>query len=224
MSTIIMVACMIVLFAILVKTDANAKRSKQTNDTWLASHEDEALIVEGKFNVNTLFIILGGLGGVFVFLFFQLRNLAEKLDQSIFESLSVPCLFLGIFLMIYALVFIFGSTTYCLTVTNKRVYGKAMFGKRVDLPMDSISAVGSHLFKGITITSNSGRISFLCLTNRDDVHCAVSDLLANRNTISPVVYQVKDDADELRKYKKLLDDGVITQEEFDAKKKQLLGL
>ena len=31
-------------------------------------------------------------------------------------------------------------------------------------------------------------------------------------------------ADELGKYKTLLDQGVITQEEFDAKKKQLLGL
>lgn len=31
-------------------------------------------------------------------------------------------------------------------------------------------------------------------------------------------------ADELMKYKKLLDDGIITQEEFAAKKKQLLGL
>lgn len=31
-------------------------------------------------------------------------------------------------------------------------------------------------------------------------------------------------AEELKKYKELLDQGVITQEEFDAKKKQLLGL
>lgn len=31
-------------------------------------------------------------------------------------------------------------------------------------------------------------------------------------------------ADELVKYKKLLDDGVITQEEYDIKKKELLGL
>ena len=31
-------------------------------------------------------------------------------------------------------------------------------------------------------------------------------------------------ADELKKYKELLDSGVITQEEFDAKKKQLLNL
>ena len=31
-------------------------------------------------------------------------------------------------------------------------------------------------------------------------------------------------ADELKKYKELLDSGVISQEEFEAKKKQLLGL
>lgn len=31
-------------------------------------------------------------------------------------------------------------------------------------------------------------------------------------------------ADEIAKYKKLADDGIITQEEFEAKKKQLLGL
>ena len=31
-------------------------------------------------------------------------------------------------------------------------------------------------------------------------------------------------ADELKKFKELLDMGVITQEEFDAKKKLLLGL
>lgn len=36
--------------------------------------------------------------------------------------------------------------------------------------------------------------------------------------------QATDTADEIAKFKKLLDDGTITQEEFDAKKKQLLGL
>jgi hypothetical protein len=30
--------------------------------------------------------------------------------------------------------------------------------------------------------------------------------------------------DELRKYKSLLDEGIITQDDFDAKKKQLMGL
>lgn len=42
---------------------------------------------------------------------------------------------------------------------------------------------------------------------------------------SPVSLNTKgSDADELIKFKSLLDDGVITQEEFNAKKKQILGL
>lgn len=43
----------------------------------------------------------------------------------------------------------------------------------------------------------------------------------------PVIAEVKpsiSQADELKKYKDLLDSGAITQEEFDTKKKQLLGL
>lgn len=38
-----------------------------------------------------------------------------------------------------------------------------------------------------------------------------------------VVKQESTKADELKKYKELLDSGAITQEEYDAKKKELLG-
>lgn len=37
-------------------------------------------------------------------------------------------------------------------------------------------------------------------------------------------YSITSAADEIRKYKSLLNDGIITQEEFEAKKKQLLNL
>jgi hypothetical protein len=43
------------------------------------------------------------------------------------------------------------------------------------------------------------------------------------NTGAPAVQAVSA-ADEIIKFKQLLDMGIITQEEFDAKKKQLLGL
>ena len=33
-----------------------------------------------------------------------------------------------------------------------------------------------------------------------------------------------DSSEELSKYKKMLDDGIITQEDYDAKKKEILGL
>jgi len=47
-------------------------------------------------------------------------------------------------------------------------------------------------------------------------------LLWNSFTIKQEIPQ--SNADELKKYKELLDSGIISQEEFDEKKKQLLGL
>ena len=43
------------------------------------------------------------------------------------------------------------------------------------------------------------------------------------NSETPTIQNMSS-ADELKKLKDLLDDGIITQEEFDTKKKQLLGL
>lgn len=45
-----------------------------------------------------------------------------------------------------------------------------------------------------------------------------------KNAPQGTVIQQASGADELKKFKELLDMGVITQEEFDAKKKQILGL
>ena len=120
--------------------------------------------------------------------------------------------------------------SYEIVVTDKRVYGKAAFGKRVDLPVDSVSAIGSKSPKGIAVATSSGKIAFLMIKNCEEVHKCVSDLLIDRQskpivpatTIKQEIHQ--SNAEELKKYKDLLDMGVISQEEFDAKKKQLLGL
>lgn len=48
--------------------------------------------------------------------------------------------------------------------------------------------------------------------------------LTSTESVNHAVAQANDPAEELRKYKTLLDDGIITQEDYDAKKKQLLGL
>lgn len=119
--------------------------------------------------------------------------------------------------------------SYEMTITDKRVYGKAAFGTRVDLPLDSVSATGMCMLKGVSVSTASGRIAFLFIKNRDEIHKCIGDLLVERQSKAAPVTTIKQEspqsnADELKKYKELLDSGVITQEEFDAKKKQLLGL
>jgi len=116
-----------------------------------------------------------------------------------------------------------------LTVTNKRIFGKSSFGKRVDIPVDSISAVGTGLFSSIAVTSSSGAIKFGMIKNLEEVHKAISDLIIARQEKTVSTTTIKQEipqsnADELKKFKELLDSGIISQEEFDAKKKQLLGL
>ena len=52
-----------------------------------------------------------------------------------------------------------------------------------------------------------------------------NNLLKLVNTDSDLETQHQiEPTEELRKYKKLLDDGIITQKEFEQKKKQILGL
>lgn len=120
--------------------------------------------------------------------------------------------------------------SYEMTVTDKRIFGKVAWGKRVDLPVDSVSAVATSSMKGIAVATSSGKITFKLIKNVDSIHKEVSRLIIDRqNKIkkdSPVIKQeiAPSNADELKKYKDLLDSGIITQEEFDAKKKQLLGL
>ena len=128
--------------------------------------------------------------------------------------------------LICVLIFL-GMRSYEMTVTDKRVYGKTAFGKRVDLPMDAVSAVGAKWPKGIAVATSSGKIAFLMIKNRNEIHTCVNELLiARQNKIPMAVKQETSvsSADELKKYKELLDMGAITQEEFDTKKKQLLGL
>lgn len=128
-------------------------------------------------------------------------------------------------------VFYAWSSKTALTVTDKRVYGKAAFGRRVELPLDMISAVGTGMFKSIAVTTSSGAIKFAMMANNDAIHTAISNLLMERQNTSKkssetIVKQEiqQSSADELKKYRELLDSGVITEEEFDAKKQQLLKL
>ena len=129
---------------------------------------------------------------------------------------------------ILAIVFFVWMSGCNITVTNKRVYGIGAFRHRVDLPFDMISSVVSGYFDSIAVATSSGKICFWFVANRNEVFSAISSCLIERQGNSSVKPENQNttlnNADELKKYKELLDSGIITQEEFDAKKKQLLGL
>ena len=161
-----------------------------------------------------------------VFSFMECRG--QGLLLSLLHGINQGVIYASATFLVFTLLYAWLSK-YELTVTDKRVYGKAAFGKRVDLPLDSISAVGTSWLKGLDIGTSSGKIHFKLVKNQKVIHDTMSKLLIERQEIAKK-YKTKESrfvnstADELKKYKELLDSGAITQEEFDKIKQQLLGL
>lgn len=193
---------------------------------------EEKVIISGdrkyleklKKSYKTLFIVEG-----ILFVLAIVAALFEgKLPDFIIWLPYIPFLVLLIPSIVCIILYFYYSKME-LTVTNKRVFGRVAFGRRVDLPLDSISAVGTTVRKGIIVSTSSGKIKFYGISNQEEVHKAITDLLMERQNNPKPTTQIKQEiqqsnADELAKFKDLLDKGIITQEEFDAKKKQLLGL
>ena len=82
------------------------------------------------------------------------------------------------------------------------------------------------------ITTETKTKSFTYKLAQDNAQSCISalEIIADDNDTSKettnvnVVNMGVSEADEILKFKQLLDAGIITQEEFDAKKKQILGL
>ena len=194
----------------------------------------EKIIIESKVNktLKMILLILPVVATVVSLVSWLLFK--DEIDRWPNTSLSGSGFFwtalitaiLSIFLWIFY-VYICGSK---ITVTDKRVYGRSVFGKKVDLPMDSISAVATlTLLNVICVATSAGKIKFYLVCNYLEIHHEISLLISarqNENKSTTVINQtnVASGADELKKYKELFDMGIITEEEFDAKKKQLLGL
>lgn len=189
---------------------------------------EEKVVIEGKTSkfrgwFFTFFAIMLALDTLFVISSYKdvRRDAYGEYLLDLFILTAIP-IFIG------CLPYIFGMHKAKIVVTDKRIYGCAIFRKRVDLPIDSITAVGTSAFKGIDVATPSGAIKFKHIKNNEEIHKTISEMIIERQKTeksAPVIMDMpQSNADELKKFKELLDSGVITQEEFDAKKKQLLGL
>ncbi len=133
---------------------------------------------------------------------------------------------LGILLFLVAIIFSWRISKCNLIVSDKFVKGQTFTGTKIDLPIDAISGIIEvKWLNGIKILTTSKKIVFISMKNATEVSKTISDFIAtNVNEEKGIADSNNTNADELKKFKELLDMGVITKEEFDQKKKQLLGL
>lgn len=127
------------------------------------------------------------------------------------------------------------NNTWLITCTDKRLLflDKGMiFGlKQVEIPIEKINSISYKkglLLGEIVIYHGAAQMTIKniqkeavkpladAINNEIEKHRSTANNTSTQPTVSA--------ADELLKFKQLLDAEVITQEEFDAKKKELLGL
>ncbi|MBQ1678646.1 MAG: SHOCT domain-containing protein [Oscillospiraceae bacterium] len=87
-------------------------------------------------------------------------------------------------------------------------------------------AAGASLNVGLGISVHDSTISLFPTENAEFAEAKkIRDYISNySNTTPPIITSNNSTADEIRKFRDLLTEGIITQEEFEQKKKQLLGL
>ena len=97
----------------------------------------------------------------------------------------------------------------------------------INIPLTQITAINRCAFNGIAITAVGNASTFYCIKNREEVIQAISHLLANSQqsfTQSATNSVAGNETERLMELKELLDMGAITQEEFELKKKEILGI
>lgn len=183
---------------------------------------EEKEVIRGELYNYKNFVFISTLA-LFLFFVFYMGRGGFTFILRCFIILGIPYFLVSLFIC----TLLFGNRE--IIVTSKKVYGKTgLIRQKIELPLDSISSVGEGAFSTVLVATSSGTIKFSFIKNSDEVFKAISKLLANRqdkkDNIDKSNKKEVDTVDEIKKYKKLLDDGIITQEEFDKKKKKLLDL
>jgi hypothetical protein len=111
-------------------------------------------------------------------------------------------------------------------LTDRRIYGVTQ-GKNFEVSIDTIKEV-SIKNSQLVIGTASGQI---LVTTEKTIQFSreIDKMIKKRCTDNEYVIfnsnnSIGNNPDDLRKFKVLLDDGLITKEEYEQKKKQILGL
>lgn len=135
-------------------------------------------------------------------------------------------------LITYATSGFWKGNTWLIVSTNKRILflDKGMFFglKQIEIPINKINSIGfkKGLILGeIEIWDGASKMKIENVS-KDTLSPFVDAVNKTRNKIDTLNNNTKSQisaADEILKFKSLLDQGIISQEEFDKKKKDLLN-
>ncbi len=151
---------------------------------------------------------------------FLLYGLSYPIELGVsFINTILEILWIG--LPIFVIVSLLKMPKSEIIISDGLITGNESNGRGVNIPLDMVSSVRTGAFDSVIVTTGSKKYKFWLLDDKDKIVSYISKQIGKKTASTTNAVSVPDD---LKKYKELLDTGVITQEEFDAKKKQLLGL
>lgn len=118
-------------------------------------------------------------------------------------------------------------------VTNKRIIVHKIKGifknEKLEIPLSSISSINTtvkliHAEIKILASNNKASVEKLPIHIAEELKALIDSLLHSAGSQKNSAEASVDVADQIKKLADLRDAGILTEEEFNAKKKQLLGI
>lgn len=152
-------------------------------------------------------------------------------DYTTNETL-IPWIVLGflVIVMLFANLWYAADAKKAMIIDVDRIICKNGKKRAKEFLVKDIKSVEFASKNGLLVRGNGIKYKINLLENAEELKSTIMDSIAALPTENIVATtEIKQEiqpnsADELKKYKELLEIGVISQEEFAAKKKQLLGL
>ncbi|MBQ8504079.1 MAG: SHOCT domain-containing protein [Clostridia bacterium] len=147
----------------------------------------------------------------------------EYTAGSYYPHLGILAITFGILLIASMLYLI--DKKKSITVTEEKVVCEN--GKKVikEFFVKDIKTVQLNKLRGLKIQGNGIKYNINMIKNADEIRMFLMESMEKENNSTKIAQNTKmNNIEELKHVKELLDIGAITQEEFDQKKKQLLGL
>lgn len=163
-----------------------------------ADNLSNTYVVDGYFNLAIHIILLLVIGGIWQLIWIYRTTSFTNNDKSSEFRNPVTKLLLNMFIPFYSIYWIYVTAQRIDNISKSK-------GNKSEISMVC-------LICGIFIPF----VSLLVMQNQINKICNMSTVTVAENN------NKKSDTEELREYKKLLDDGVITQEDFENKKNKIL--
>ncbi len=202
----------------------NDPYSKQIYSAKTIKEHNESVVKARALLSNALFD-LGYSGGDY---YFKFDSMDSFLFSGRYSGIRI-ILLLSVMAAVATALFLtirYVSDKSELAIDENQLIAKRRNGDTIKIFLRDVTNVELSGENGLIVRGNSFHYHIGGIQNAEELNKAILENLskASNQTLDKDVHMDESTADELRRLKELLDEGILTQDEFDAKKELLLGL